>query len=228
MAKGAAPENMTGAERDRLARQALTEIAALKVRNTAALRRVRRNLSVKLRKVEPGDVKAVALALARAGRRWLGYEVINQHKAALRSLTLKEVEALGEGMASWDEVDSFGVLLSGAAWLEGAISDADVKRWARSKDLWWRRAALVSTVVLNAKSRGGRGDTKRTLMIAGMLVADHEDMVVKAMSWALRSLVPWDAKAVRAFLDEHDTGLAARVKREVRNKLRTGLKNPKR
>jgi 3-methyladenine DNA glycosylase AlkD len=158
----------------------------------------------------------------------MGYEIVNQHREALKSLTVEEVEALGEGMASWDEVDSFGVLLSGAAWLEGAVSDVDVKRWAKSKDHWWRRAALVSTVVLNTKSRGGKGDSKRTLMIAGMLVADHEDMVVKAMSWALRSLVPWDVKAVQTFLTEHDGKLAARVKREVRNKLRTGLKNPKR
>ena len=64
-------------------------------------------------------------------------------------------------------------------------------------------------------------------MIAEMLVSDHEDMVVKAMSWALRSLVPWDAKAVRAFLEEHEGELAARAKREVRNKLKTGLKNPR-
>jgi hypothetical protein len=35
-------------------------------------------------------------------------------------------------------------------------------------------------------------------------------------------------KAVQGFLVEHDADLAARVKREVRNKLRTGLKNPKR
>ena len=61
-----------------------------------------------------------------------------------------------------------------------------------------------------------------------MLVADHEDMVVKAMSWALRQLVVHDPDAVREFLEEHKDVLAARVKREVRNKLTTGLKNPKR
>jgi len=36
-----------------------------------------------------------------------------------------------------------------------------------------------------------------------------------------------DPDAVRAFLAAHDAVLAARVKREVRNKLRTGLKNPR-
>ena len=51
-------------------------------------------------------------------------------------------------------------------------------------------------------------------------------MVIKAMSWALRELIVHDPKAVRKFLDEHYQVLAARVKREVKNKLRTGLKNP--
>jgi 3-methyladenine DNA glycosylase AlkD len=61
-----------------------------------------------------------------------------------------------------------------------------------------------------------------------LLAADHEDMVVKALSWALRALAVHDPAAVRAFLEENEVVLAARVKREVRNKLRTGLKNPKR
>jgi hypothetical protein len=59
-----------------------------------------------------------------------------------------------------------------------------------------------------------------------MLVADSDDMVVKAMSWALRALVVHDADAVGRFLAEHEGILAARVMREVRNKLATGLKNP--
>jgi 3-methyladenine DNA glycosylase AlkD len=218
---------MTAAERAGLVKGTLAEIAALKVRNTPALRVVRQGLSKKLKSAGAEDVKAVALGLAKAGRKWLGYEIVNKHGAALESLTVKEVEALGHGISSWDEVDTFAVLLSGAAWQLGAIGDADVKRWARSRDLWWRRAALVSTVPLNMASRGGRGDPKRTLMIAEMLVADHEDMVVKAMSWALRELAKQEPKAVQAFLVEHEDELAARVKREVRNKLKTGLKNPK-
>jgi 3-methyladenine DNA glycosylase AlkD len=53
-------------------------------------------------------------------------------------------------------------------------------------------------------------------------------MVVKAMSWVLRELAVHNPQAVRQFLTEYDEVLAARVKREVRNKLRTGLKNPRR
>jgi 3-methyladenine DNA glycosylase AlkD len=64
--------------------------------------------------------------------------------------------------------------------------------------------------------------------VCRLLVDDHDDVVVKAMSWALRELVPHDPDAVRAFVSEYEGVLAARVKREVRDKLETGLKNPKR
>jgi 3-methyladenine DNA glycosylase AlkD len=79
--------------------------------------------------------------------------------------------------------------------------------------------------VLNVESHGGAGDAKRTLAIATLLIDDREDMVVKALSWALRCLVNWDRAAVEAFLAEHDERLAARVERETRTKLRTGKKN---
>jgi 3-methyladenine DNA glycosylase AlkD len=124
-------------------------------------------------------------------------------------------------------VDSFARTLSGPAWLHGQVSDALIHRWARSEDHWWRRAALVSTVALNVRSRGGTGDVPRTLAVCRLLVDDHDDMVVKALSWALRELVAHDPEAVRAFLGAHDEVLAARVKREVTNKLTTGLKNPR-
>jgi hypothetical protein len=45
------------------------------------------------------------------------------------------------------------------------------------------------------------------------------------LSWALRALVYWDRVAVRQFVSDHNGRLAARVKREVGTKLRTGRKN---
>jgi 3-methyladenine DNA glycosylase AlkD len=52
-------------------------------------------------------------------------------------------------------------------------------------------------------------------------------MVVNAMSWALRELAKRDPKVVAAFVRDHESHLAARIVREVRNKLRTGLKSPR-
>jgi 3-methyladenine DNA glycosylase AlkD len=78
------------------------------------------------------------------------------------------------------------------------------------------------------KSSGGTGDTDRTLAICRILVDDHDDMIVKALSWALRALVSHDPAAVQEFLTVYEERLAARVKREVKSKLTTGLKNPRR
>jgi 3-methyladenine DNA glycosylase AlkD len=58
-------------------------------------------------------------------------------------------------------------------------------------------------------------------------MTDRDDMVVKAVSWALRELAKKEPKAVEAFVKKHNKQLAPRVLREVRNKLTTGLKNPK-
>ena len=84
---------------------------------------------------------------------------------------------------------------------------------------------MVSTVALNTKSKGGTGDTERTLEICQALVEDKEIMVQKALSWALRELLPWDRSAVEGFLATNEQLVSSRVEREVSKKLRTGKKN---
>jgi 3-methyladenine DNA glycosylase AlkD len=191
------------------------------------MRAIRRAYSRTLKQASPEFVLQLAGKLLEIDDyRWFAYELIQSHKAAFERLGEKEMEALGQGINSWWSVDSFARILAGPTWLGGRVSDELIVAWACSEDHWWRRAALVSTVALNARSYGGRGDVPRTLRVCRLLAHDHDDMVAKALSWALRELVVHDGEAVRAFLDEHDEVLAARVKREVKNKLRTGLKNP--
>ena len=203
--------------------------AAVEKPDTTSLRAVRREFNRRLRGASAGQVLALAEALIATGaqrNRWFAYELIHDHKPALHSLDAAQLEQLGAGMASWDQVDTFAPYLSGVAWRRGQIGDETIHRWAASPDRWWRRAALVSTVALNIGARGGRGDVPRTLAVCELLVDDRDDMVVKAMSWALRAAVAHDRAAVEDVLTRHETRLAARVKREVRNKLDTGLKNP--
>lgn len=138
-----------------------------------------------------------------------------------------QLSTITRGMTSWGDVDMFAYYLSGPAWRAGQISDSVVEEWARSQNRWWRRAALVSTVPLNSRARGGSGDARRTLRICELLVDDREETVVKALSWALRELGKRDEAAVKEFLLQHAARRAARVKREVSNKLSTGLKNPR-
>lgn len=130
-------------------------------------------------------------------------------------------------MDSWGLVDAFSSL-AGPAWREGQITDETVMNWTHSENRWWRRAALACTVFLNRKTRGGKGDTPRTLAVCEVLVRDRDEMVVKGLSWALRDLSKHDRAAVEGFLNEHERELHTMVKREVRNKLETGVKNPRR
>ena len=210
-----------------LAKELATRLQALPSMKTEPIRAVRREYSSLLAGEPPQEVLEMALHL-RDQHRLVAYELVHYHRATLRSLGERELEQLGYGMASWEAVDTFACYLSGPAWRERQVPDALIKRWAQSPDRWWRRAALVSTVPLNLKARGGRGDTARTLLICCLLVADRDDMVVKAMSWALREVSRRDPQAVRDFLAEYQGQVAARVVREVQHKLATGLKSPRR
>ena len=202
-------------------------VKALPVTNTAALRAIRVKYSRALKPAAPDFVLRLARTMLKTDAyRWIAYELIRDHRAAFESLRETDVEDLGRGINRWWTVDSFARTLSGPAWLRGQVSDRLILKWARSPDPWWRRAALVSTVALTVRSQGGRGDVPRTLRVCRVLAKDREDMVAKALSWALRELVVHDPQSVRNFLAEHDRVLAARVKREVNNKLTTGLKNP--
>jgi len=200
------------------------ELSQLDPRDAHNMRTVRKKYSGLLKSAEGEYVLALASKIP-INDRWLGFELITNQKDAFGELDGRTVEAIGKGISSWWTVDAFARLLSGPAWLAGKIPDRLVERWARSEDRWWRRAALVSTVALNTKSAGGRGDSPRTLRICRMLAGDRDETVVKALSWALRALAGHDANGVKEFLEENE--VAALVKREVRNKLVTGLKNPK-
>ena len=212
---------------EQFVREITKRIRALPVASVPNVRTIRREISKRIPRAEPQQVIVLALRLSEeVGLRSVAYEVVHHHKAALRSLDEEALERLGRGINGWKAVDGFALYLAGPAWREHQAPDSLVFTSALSVSRWWRRAALVSTVALNNKARGGSGDTSRTIAVCRRLADDRDDMVVKALSWALRELVKHDPDAVKRFLDEHAGILAARVKREVRNKLNTGLKNP--
>jgi len=206
------------------------EIAAHEGARTNEIRGLRRRWTRELREAEPELVLRLARRALRGAddtARWVVYELITSHPAALASLGARDLEWLGRGIASWGAVDTFACYLAGPAWRQGQVSTEVIERWARSEARWWRCAARASTVALNVPARGGSGDARKTLRICTALVDDRDDMVVKALSWALRALARQDPGSVGRFLARYDDRLAARVRREVRHKLTTGLKNPK-
>jgi hypothetical protein len=85
-------------------------------------------------------------------------------------------------LTNWGEVDGFGSLLAGPAWMRGKLEDEDVVGWARLTDRWWRRAALAATTVLKHPQSWRPGRLWANNPGSSELVDDRDDMVVKGGS----------------------------------------------
>ena len=143
-----------------VARHIAAEVKGLPVKNTAAMRSVRRDFTDRLKEAEPDYIFELAKELLEMpGMRWFAYELMRYHKATFQRMGPAELELYGQGINSWDTVDSFARILSGPAWLRGQAPDSLIHEWARSENFWWRRTALVSTVALNTRSQGGHEGT---------------------------------------------------------------------
>lgn len=155
----------------------------------------------------------------------LAYEFLDKSKDALKALSSQDVKDLCRNLDNWVLVDYYGCLILGYAWREAIVSTDLIKEFYSSEDFWYRRAAIVATVALNQKARGGSGDASRTLEICELAVEDHQDMINKALSWALRELYKVDPEPVVNFLAQNEGSLHSRVVREVNNKIQKGTKN---
>ena len=209
-----------------------SRIASLPLVNTPSVRNVRREFSRILSPETPQAVLDFArLLLSRQDPilRFVAYELVSKHKPTFATLSSDQIVELGAGLDSWSSVDCFALYLSGPVWAAGRISDRTIVKWAslrsNEQDRWWRRAALVSTVPLSRQ--GLTENIPKTLRICGLLMPDRDDMIVKALSWALRELARKHKDAARSFLAKNRPTLAPRVLREVECKLTSGLKSPR-
>jgi len=97
---------------------------------------------------------------------------------------------------NWDLVDRSAPYVVG-----GYLFDkprAVLYKLARSRNIWERRTAIVSTGYFIRK-----GDTADTFKIAEILVKDDQDLIHKATGWMLRAAGGTDRQKLLGFLDKH-------------------------
>jgi 3-methyladenine DNA glycosylase AlkD len=97
---------------------------------------------------------------------------------------------------NWDLVD-----LS-AYWIVGAyLADKNKRQLytlARSKSLWERRIAMISTFHFIKNNQ-----FEDTLALAKSVISDREDLMHKATGWMLREVGKRDAAVLKSFLHAH-------------------------
>jgi 3-methyladenine DNA glycosylase AlkD len=97
---------------------------------------------------------------------------------------------------NWDLVDTSAPAIVGAHLLDRPR--APLRRLARSKSVWERRIAVVSTLAFI-----GADDHDETLRLARMLLRDEHDLIRKAVGGMLREVGKRDQSRLIAFLERH-------------------------
>lgn len=97
---------------------------------------------------------------------------------------------------NWDLVDTSAPYISGPYLF--ARNRKPLYRWVKSKSLWERRIAIMSTFYLIRQN-----DFDDTLKLSALLLNDPEDLIHKAVGWMLREVGNKDRVTERLFLDQH-------------------------
>ena len=97
---------------------------------------------------------------------------------------------------NWDLVDTSAPAIVGAYLL--GKNHAPVYKLARSKNLWEKRIAMVSTLTFIRN-----GQLADTFAIAEILIEDSHDLIHKAVGWMLRCAGDVDRTELLKFLDKH-------------------------
>jgi 3-methyladenine DNA glycosylase AlkD len=97
---------------------------------------------------------------------------------------------------NWDLVDLGALYVVGIHLLDKPR--AILYKLARSKNMWERRTAIVSTGQFIRK-----GEIEDTFKIAEMLLKDDQDLIHKGTGWMLRAAGQVDRSQLLKFLDKH-------------------------
>ncbi|HYF33493.1 MAG TPA: DNA alkylation repair protein [Chitinophagaceae bacterium] len=119
---------------------------------------------------------------------------------------------------NWDLVD-LGCLYMTGSYLFNKPRNI-LYKLARSKNMWERRSAIVSTTYFIRQ-----GDVSDTFKIADILVKDEEELVHKGTGWMLRFAGEKDKKQLLAFLDKHAATMPRTLLRYAIERLDKKLKD---
>jgi 3-methyladenine DNA glycosylase AlkD len=169
---------------------------------TAAMRELARSIHAQHKDAWSID-EAMAYADALIGDRYLeaksvGIEVVARYR---RDFTPRLLPAwkrwLAENhSANWATTDAICGALIGPLLLQHPALGARMRVWARDRNMWVRRASIVGLI-----PRARRGESLDLVYeIARRLHPDKEDLIQKAVGWALREAGKADMARLERYL----------------------------
>lgn len=118
---------------------------------------------------------------------------------------------------NWDLVDLGCLYMTGSYLFDKPRKD--LYKLAKSKNLWERRTAILSTCYFIRQN-----DLDDTFAIATLLLKDKEDLVHKATGWMLRFAGDKDQKRLLQYLDMHAATMPRTLLRNAIEKFPKNLK----
>ncbi len=136
------------------------------------------------------EIRAGAISIMDKESR--GKKITEERKKEFYELYMRRHDRVN----NWDLVDLGCLYMTGSYLYDKP--HAVLYKLARSKNIWERRTAILTTCYFLRK-----GDTTDTFKIAEILVNDKEDLIHKATGWMLRFAGDKDKKKLIGFLDKY-------------------------
>ena len=113
--------------------------------------------------------------------------------------TWKFLKSKLKDMKSWDQIDIVGTNIVGHILIKYPLQlEKEIFKLSKSKNMWMRRLAIVSTLPLIKK-----GDIRLTMELAEQYLSDKEDYIQKATGWMLREAGKQKPEVVKRFILKH-------------------------
>ena len=128
--------------------------------------------------------------------------LVNQYQAAKTDLERQKIYNFylknRAAANNWDLVDLSVYKIMGDYLVRHPHKRAILYRLIKSKNIWERRLAMVSTIAFIRNH-----ESAEVLKLAALLLNDQEDLMHKASGWMLRELGKRDKQSLVDFLDQY-------------------------
>jgi 3-methyladenine DNA glycosylase AlkD len=138
--------------------------------------------------------------------RSLAVAILEQRLDLLRPADAAWLIGIVNRSDTWAHVDWLSVKVIGGLVARTPIVAARLNQWARHKNFWVRRTALLA---LHDQLIAGAGDFAQFARLAALMLDEREFFIRKAIGWVLRSTARKTPERTIAFVEEHAPAMAA-------------------